>query len=104
MTRKFFFATIASLVLVFTSVAPVAAKIQTRFLSSQVTLSEEIPNEVIILACQAVEKEKIATTEVALCWYRAGILTITKINSGVYSVTIQESGGSGVVELLIDAL
>lgn len=98
MYKKVVLAAVTALLLVCASVAPVSAEIKTQ---SQVLLSEEIPYEVIVLACEAVEKEKIATDEVAMCWYREGLMTITKIGSGVYRVI---TPGNGVLILETDIL
>lgn len=94
MTRKIIFAAVVAIGLLVVSASPLPATIQ----AQSPVFSEEIPNEVIALACQKVEKEKITTADVAMCWYRDGLMTITKVDSGVYLISV--SGGSAVILIL----
>ena len=64
---------------------------------AQKTQIEEVPSEVVQLACQAVVKERMASEAIAMQWYRTGQLVITKTENGAYAV-ITPSGAIILIE------
>lgn len=99
MSRKIIFSVATTLFLALSALCLPQGTLQAQDQQVQV---KDISNEVIILVCQHLEKEKIATAATAMDWYRSGQLTITKIESGAYSVAYP-AGGGGVTILIIDA-
>lgn len=99
MIRKLIFA--LSFVFVVAAGTPVFGNVH--FSSSvQMGQTETVPPQVVALACLKVEEARIGSACDALNWYRAGTLTITKIESGKYRV--EYGGGSWITILETDAL
>ena len=61
--------------------------------ASQNTIGESVSYETAVAVCLQLEKSGVMSLETSLAMYKSGVLTITKISSGKYSVVYPVGAG-----------